>query len=265
MPLTMNRPRRFNTCMPKLPVLPILIVAVLLAASCAKKVLPPVSLEPAEKFEQANRLFEKKNFDEARRTFEEVKLKDDGQGYAPLAQLRIADSYVREEDPELAVDEYREFLRDYPTHKYASYAQYQIGMVYFNLIKGPERGYGAAVRAIEAFESLNSLYPRNPYRKDVKRRMEQAMEVIADHEFMVGDFYFRKGAYGGAIGRLGPLLEDFPDYGAGDEALYRLAVSHMALGEAEKAREYLAALEGKYPSSPLVEKARKKFMDFPEK
>lgn len=260
--MTMARPRRFNTCMPKLP---LLIVAALLAASCAKKVPPPVSLEPSERFEQANRLFEKKNFEEARRTFEEVKLKDARQGYAPLAQLRIADTYVREEDPELAVDEYREFLRDYPTHKYASYAQYQIGMVYFNLIKGPERGYGAAVRAIEAFESLNSLYPRNPYREDVKRRIEQAGEVIADHEFMVGDFYFRKGAYRGAIGRLEPLLEDFPDYEAGDEALYRLAVSHMALGEAEKARQYLDALKQKYPASPLIEKAREKFGDFPKK
>ena len=32
--------------------------------------------------------------------------------YAPLAQLRIADTYIQEEEPDRAVDEYKRFIGD---------------------------------------------------------------------------------------------------------------------------------------------------------
>jgi outer membrane protein assembly factor BamD len=243
----------------------LIIFAGLIALSCSKKVPLPVPFVAENVFAEANEKLKKKDYEEARKLFEDIKLKDTGNAYAPLAQLRIADSYVQEEEPEVAVDEFREFVRDYPMHRYASYAQYQIGLVYYNMIKGPDRGYGAAVRALDEFEALERLYPRHPYKETVKYKMDRARDVIADHEFLVGDFYFKKGAYRGAVDRLGGLLRDFPDYGRRAEALYRLAVSHWALGERGKAEHHLNALSVEHAGDELIQRAREKFRELNRK
>jgi len=233
------------------------------ALSCAEKA-PPQPFKAEEAFREANEKLKAKDYEEARRLFEEIKLKDTENVYAPLAQLRIADSYVSEE-PELAVDAYRRFLDSYPRHQYSAYAQYQVAMIYYGMIKGPDRGHGAAVRALDEFEKLDRLYPRHPYKESVRYRVERAREVIAEHEFMVGDFYFKKGAYHGAIDRLEGLMRDFPDYREEAEVLFRLAVSFKGIGDDAKAAEYLGLLKGKYPASELVGKAADKFKELEEK
>ena len=136
-------------------------------------VQPAEKFDPEKSFTTANELLEKKDYEKARAIFLEVKNRDQTKTFAPLAQLKIADSYVKEEEPELAVAEYRKFLDAYPDHQYASYAQYQIAMVYFDQIESPERGYGGAAKALEEFEKLKKMFPRNPYREAVDLKIEK--------------------------------------------------------------------------------------------
>ncbi len=212
---------------------------------------------PEREFTKANEEFEDKRHADARQRFENIIRMDTQYLYAPLAQLRIADSYVADDNPELAIDEFRRFLDTYPRHKYAAYAQYNIGLVYFKLIKGPERGYGAALNALDAFTRLNELYPRNPYREDAELKIEHSERIIAEHELMVGSFYFSRKAYHGAIDRLEGLIETFPKYGDDPEVLWRLAVSHKGLGNDSRSLEYLTRLEALHPDSKYLKKARK--------
>ena len=129
-----------------------------------------------------------------------------------MAQLRIADSYTKEAEPDRAVEEYRKFLDIYPEHKYASYAQFQIAMIYFNQIEGPDRGYGGASKALEEFERLKRMFPRNPYRDIIAIRIEKCKNIIAEHEFLVGTFYYKKDSYSAAIKRFQGVLQKFPEF-----------------------------------------------------
>jgi outer membrane protein assembly factor BamD len=239
--------------------LPALLVILILCFSCAKKIPTMEPFSPEKTFIEANEKLEKKRFKDARRLFGDIRRRDTSMQYAPLAQLRIADSYLKEDAPELAVEEYRKFLEEQPRHKYASYAQYQIGMVYYELITGPDRGYGAAVRAIDEFQKLMDLYPRNPYRESVLLKIERCREIMAEHEFMVGDFYFKNEAYKGALERLTDLLDDFPMYFKRDEVLYRLAVSAKALGKDDVADYYLRMLREGFAESKLIGKTEENF------
>jgi|Deesub1362A_J573_1020465.scaffolds.fasta_scaffold00045_144 outer membrane protein assembly factor BamD len=235
------------------------------SVSCAKKQevkVRPFSIEEA--FKEANELLKEKRYEDARQKLQQIKMKDETMKYTPLAQLRIADSYLQEKEPELAVEEYRRFLETFPEHKYSPYAIYQIGMVYYGLIEDSERGYGAASKALEAFEQLNSRYPRNPYREEVGFKIERCKEIIADHEYRVGEFYYKKEAYRGALGRFLGLLQRFPDYGKEPDVLLRIAISYKKLGENEKAKEYFSLLMKKYPESKAVEEAKKEFAELPQ-
>ncbi|MHB8881102.1 MAG: outer membrane protein assembly factor BamD [Thermodesulfovibrionales bacterium] len=228
--------------------------------SCSSK---PAVVKPAEEFDAersftaANKLIDEKEYNQARTLLLEIKNRDLTKKIAPLAQLRVADSYVREEEPELAVAEYRKFIEMYPDHRNASYAQYQIAMVYFNQIESPERGYGGAAKALAEFEKLKKDFPRNPYKDLVELRIEKCRNTIADYEFMVGEFYMKRGTYAAAIERFEGLLTTHPDYKKYDRLLLSLGIAHKKAGQKEKSEEVLKRLLEKYPNSPAAVDARK--------
>jgi outer membrane protein assembly factor BamD len=220
-------------------------------------VKPPARFDAEKAFTTANKELEDKEYDKARATFLEVRNRDLTKKFAPLAQLKIADSYVKEDNPELAVAEYKKFIDTYPDHQYASYAQYQIAMIYFGQIEDPERGYGGAARALTEFEKLKKMFPRNPYKDIIDLKIEQCRNVIAEYEFLVGKFYFENNAYMAATGRFEGLLKKFPDYKGEAQVLYYAAMSYKSLKQKEKAEEYFTRLVEKYPNNTLVKDAKK--------
>jgi outer membrane protein assembly factor BamD len=249
--------------MKKLRMLAALLIVVALAASCAKKdeVKPPAEYDPEAAFRKANALIEKSQYGEARSELQKIKSSDPSMTYAPLAHLRIADTYVLEKETETAVEEFRRFLELYPAHKYAPYAQFQIGMVYFDQMEDAERGQDVARKALEEFEKLNRLYPRNPYRESLVYYIEAARSTIAEHIFLVGNFYYRKDSYEAAVNRYIQLLEEFPDFNGKEEVLYRISVGYARAGDPENARRYLDRLLSEYPESELAEKAEKELAE----
>jgi outer membrane protein assembly factor BamD len=245
----------------------ILIALICCFIACAKKpvVKPAEKFDPEKSFTTANELLEQKDYEKARASFLEVKNRDQTRKFAPLAQLKIADSYVKEEESELAVAEYRKFLDSYPDHEYASYAQYQIAMVYFNQIESPERGYGGAAKALEEFEKLRTMFPRNPYKEAVDIKIEKCRNTIAEYEYLVGEFYYKKGSYHAALGRFEELLKKYPGYQGESEVLFFTGMSYKNLGKADLASEYLSRFIEKYPSNKHVKDAKKELASLNKK
>ncbi|MFO0753923.1 MAG: outer membrane protein assembly factor BamD [Thermodesulfovibrionales bacterium] len=213
--------------------------------------------DPERYLQKADKLIADKEYEKARKVLLEVKNRDASKHYAPLAQLKIAESYIRDADLEPGIEEYRKFLDQYPANQNASYAQYQIAMAYFNQIESSDRGMGAARKALQEFLRLKELFPRNPYREVVDLRIEKCRNIIADGEFMVGKFYYEKRSYAAAVLRLESLLEQFPGYRRADEALLLLGKAYRALKKSDKAKESFGKLIEQYPSSKLVSEARK--------
>lgn len=235
----------------------IVYILFFLTACGGTKDLVREEFNPERFMQQADNLIDKGEYENARSLLLEVKNRDLTREYAPLAQLKIADSYIKEGDPDIGIKEYRRFLALYPHHRFASFAQYQIAMAYFNQIVSPDRGAGIARKALEEFIRLQELYPRNPYREVVELRIEKCRNIIADGEFMVGHFYYRKGSYNAAINRFEGLLLNYPDYLRADETLLLLGRSYKALNMEDNARNVFRKLIEKYPASRFVLEAKK--------
>jgi len=242
--------------------LPALLALVCIISACSSKpaIKPAEEFDAEKSFTRANKLIEDKDYAEARATLLEVKNRDLTKKFAPLAQLRIADAYVREDEPELAVAEYRKFLEMYPDHRHAAYAQYQIAMVYFNQIESPERGYGGAAKALAEFEKLRHDFPRNPYRDLIDLRIEKCRNIMADYEFMVGTFYMNKGTYGAAIDRFEGLLKTYPDYKKPERVLFSLGMAYKKAGLKDKASETLKKVIDKFPTLREAADAKKELV-----
>lgn len=234
-----------------------ILLVLLFVFSCSKVVKQEIPYNPESYITRADKLISDKDYEEARKLLFEVKNRDQSRKYAPIAQLKIADSYIRDGDYDAGIEEYRKFIEHYPDSQYAVDAQYQIAMAYFNQIEAPDRGAGVAQKALKEFQRLKEQYPRNPYREVVDIRIEKSINVIADYEFIVGHFYFKKESYKAALGRFENLLKRFPDYKKADETLYYIGLSYKGLKDSEKAKAVFRELIDRYPKSPLSEKAKK--------
>jgi outer membrane protein assembly factor BamD len=232
-------------------------LSVLLTYGCGKDVKPETSYDAEKYLAKSDELVGAKDYKEARKVLLEVKNRDTQKKYGPIAHLKIADSYVKEGEPDLAIAEYRKFIDLYPDSQYASYAQYQIAMTYFAQIESADRGTGIARFALEEFNRLKKLYPRNPYRDIVEVRIEKARNILAEGDYIIAEFYYKKESYQSAVGRLEAMLTNYPDYKKEDEALLLLGKSYRELRIKDKAKDVFERLITKYPTSKAAKEAKK--------
>ncbi|MCI4626619.1 MAG: tetratricopeptide repeat protein, partial [Candidatus Magnetoovum sp. WYHC-5] len=215
-----------------------IIVLAFLIVGCSKQAKKPDYSNAAEVFQYASKQVDDGDFEEARELLTEIENRSDAGDYAPLAKLKIAESYLLEQEHDLAITQYKDFVNLYPENRYAPYAQYQIASIYFKQIEGRDRGYRYAVNAIEEFEKLKTLYPRNPYREVIPLRIEKSRNILAAHEHYVGEHYFKKASYEAAIGRFNKIIEDYGDYQDIADVYYLLAQSYEATNDFKKAEEF---------------------------
>jgi outer membrane protein assembly factor BamD len=233
------------------------LLSILFVAGCGKSAKPEMAYDPEKYMQKADELVNKKDYAEARKVLLEVKNRDTQKKYGALAHLKIADSYAREGEPDQAVTEYKKFIELYPDNQYAPYAQYQIAMTYFAQVESAQRGIGAARSALEEFNNLKRLYPRNPYRDIVELRIEKCRNILAEGDYVIAEFYYNKETYGAAVNRLESLLKNYPDYKKEEEVLLLLGKAYKELKSKDKARETFDRLNRKYPSGKAAKEAKK--------
>ncbi len=247
----MSLEQKQHNNIPKKFFLSFVILLFCFACSSNKAVKKTSLFEPSVAFKQANEKIEKKAYEAAREILENIKVQDTSQKYTALAQIRIGDTYFEEGLYEEATLEYETFLDLHLYHKYAPYAQYQLAMSFFKRIKTADLSYSPAQRALKEFEQLQRRYPRNPYMDIIEDRIKTCRSILAEYEFYVGKFYFKKGSYKAAAQRFNGLLQNYPHSRKQSEALYYLGLSYENLGERDKAINIFTTLIEKFPATKL--------------
>jgi outer membrane protein assembly factor BamD len=97
----------------------------------------------------------------------------------------------------------------------------------------------------------------------MEQRLREIQEVLADHEYRVGDFYFRKGSFPASTNRLDAVVDHYPLYSNADDALWKLGEAYAKMGprfEAQSIEAY-ERIASEYPLSPYADRAREKLTD----
>lgn len=166
------------------------------------------------------------------------------------SELRIADTYFAQESYLEAESAYEIFRELHPTHPKSDYVQYRIGLSYFNQIPSHAgRDLSAAYRAIDAFNVLVEKFKSSSFQGEAKQRIAEARARLAEYQSYVADFYYQRKHYLSATYRYAALLQDFPDLGYDEEALYRLGESYYHIRMFSNAKDTLHRLLAKYPES----------------
>ena len=152
-------------------------------------------LTTAEVFNRGKELMQKRKYQDARQWFRVLEAHAPNSAFFSEAKLKIADSYFFDRMATYieASVEYKSFLTHFPNHPMADYATYQYGMCFFTEIERADRDQTSTYTAFTEFTSLIDKYPNSPYANKAKEKIDLCQLRLADHDFYVGYYYFRRG------------------------------------------------------------------------
>ncbi len=173
------------------------------------------------------------------------------------AALRLADSFF-DEHTSLgyieALVRYRDFRNRYPSHPKSDYALFRLARCSDLQAEKPDRDQTNTRLAVSAYRELLQTYPDSPYATEARARMRTMADLLAEHEYRVGHFYFQRGAYAAAKHRFDGLLAVFPEYAHRDRVLFEAGWVEKRQGREDSARSLWEKLVEDYPESPLRKK-----------
>jgi len=127
-------------------------------------------------------------------------------------------------------------------------------MCHYKQILEADRDQTAAKEALEHFQLLVDIYPQSPYSGKALCKISEAQQRIAEHEFFVGNFYFKKQDYDGAAERYTKILKKYPHALKRDRVLYYLADATIQSGKKQRGIRILKLL--RYPESNYSAEAK---------
>ena len=179
--------------------------------------------------------------------------------YLSKAKLSIADSYYSEGGVSgltQAEAEYKDFITFFPTAPEAPEAQYRVGMSHERQMAKADRDQTEAKLADAEFKEFLLKYPDSPMIPRVKGRLRQTQEVLAQGEYFTANYYYVHNAFPAARSRFQEIVDKYPDFSAGDTALYYLGQSLEHLKRGREAIPYYSQVITNFPLSPLVPQAK---------
>jgi outer membrane protein assembly factor BamD len=223
-----------------------------------KKDDPILRLSAAESLTAGRKLLDAKKYSQARPYFQHAFEVEPNSTAGREALLMVADTlYLEGGDANFVQAEakYRDYQNRFPTSARAPYVQFQIANSLSHRIARPDRDQAANRKAVAAYEDLLRLYPTSEYVKPAREGLEKVRSSLAEHEFLVGRFYYRFGLPAAAAARLEGVLDQYPQYDGRDKALYVLGMVYLDLARPDDSKATFARLRNDFPSSPWAAKA----------
>ena len=252
--------RRFGTLLA-----PISLAAVL--AACGASQAEKDAATPVEKlYADAMDDVESSSYDRAIKSLDRIEGKAAGSILAQQAQLELAYLYWKTSDKVQALATIDRFIKLHPSSPALDYALYLRGVINFNDDLGwlstftgqnlAERDQAAARESYQSFKQLSEQFPDSKYAADARMRMDFTVNMLAEYEVRVADYYMRRGAYVAAANRAKESVIEFPQTASTAQALSIMVRSYDKLGLVPLRDDAQRVLDKNFPNSSFAEKKK---------
>ena len=238
-----------------------LLSIILFCFSCAKKesqtsIIKEKSLdlqvyeaysEGKKSLEEGDVLYAAKKFNEAEVLFPQSR-------WASKSALMAAYSYYIQDYYGDAISELNRFVKIYPNDPNLDYANYLLGICYYEQIVDEKKDTQSILQAQEVFNFVIKNYPNSDYALDADYKLELIDDILASKEMYIGRYYLEKKKWIPAINRFKTILDKYDTTIYAEEAIHRLVETYYILGLKDEARKYAKLLGYNYQSSKWYEK-----------
>ena len=208
-----------------------------------------VARDVSSLYTAAKRTMDGGDYEQAAKLFDEVERQHPYSVWARRAQLMSAFNYYLARKYQDAINSAQRFVTIHPGNSEAPYAQYLIGMSYYQQIDDVTRDQTTTQQASDSFGELIRRYPQTRYAADARVKLDLIKDHLAGKEMEVGRFYQRSGQWLAATYRFRSVVDQYQTTTHTPEALERLVECYLALGVPDEAQKAGAVLGRNYPES----------------
>jgi outer membrane protein assembly factor BamD len=176
--------------------------------------------------------------------------------YAEDAELKIGLSEYQMKHYAEAIASLGDFEKMHPTSKQIELASYYLAMSHFDQIGRPDQDQSNTELALQQFEIIERRYPETGFSALAHQQISVCREMLARHQLLIGDFYYKRANFRAAESRLAELMQKWPDTPVGDEALYQLGTTLQKEGKKYSAAQAFTAVVLHYPGTIYASKAK---------
>ena len=227
------------------------------ADSAAKLTRELLSMPKEEAYARGEALVSKRKYDDGRQYLRFVAENYASDPIGKQAALRLADSYFDEKTPlgyMEAQARYKDFRNRYPSHPKADYALFRLAQTSDHQAEQPERDQTNTRLALTSYRDFLQSFPDSPWAAEARSRYLVMRNLMAEHEFRVGNFYLHRRAYLAAKGRYDGLMTAFPDYRDIDRVLYEAGLAERKMGHGDESAALWTRLRTDFPASTWAKK-----------
>ncbi len=201
-----------------------------------------------DKYDNAIQHMDKEEYSLAVPLFKELIEENPGTRFATYSYLKLADAYLLSEEEQNyteAETNYRIFLN------YSSYSHlvpYVLSrLIELNYKRNTSTFFGESYafsrdpehfrKIITEYQRFFFLYPNSLYLEDSKEYLDKSIDALAEHETLIGHWYFDQSLYTAAISRFQHILYNFPYFSKREAVVKMLIKSYRKNQQPELADE----------------------------
>jgi len=193
---------------------------------------------PEALYQRGYEYYHKGKYDQAIEVFQRVTEEYPLSKLALMAELGVADSYFSDEHYDEAEMSYSDFMNFHPTNENLPYVMYQIGMCHYNQMSSIDRDQSQAVMARESFTQLMTRFPSSKFAFMGEKKLRESKKRLGEHEFYVGQFYFKREQYNAALQRFTIVAREYENLGMDYKVSYYIEETKRRLsGEQAEEKE----------------------------
>lgn len=237
----------------------ILCLCHLLNVGCVTE--PKVNMNSAEGLFTLGEFYEKQDrYEEAINQYKALSNKFPYSKLSADAELHVADCYYKKEEFPEAFNSYKTFKELHPRHNRSDYVTYRAAeSLREQLPSSVDRDLTSANQAISYYEEILNHYPQSQFATESKDKRFKLIQMLADKEIYVADFYFQQKKFMSALTRYEQFLQAYPQNQKVPHALYNAAYSAQQVDVADKVQLYKTQLIKNFPSSQEAQNAKRGF------
>ena len=178
----------------------------------------------------------------------------------PLVRLGLADVTFYQGDQISLIEarsKYMDFVTLYSDHPKAPYAQLQAGVCSLKQVRDPSRDQAQTQKAITDLHEVAKRYPKSAYVDPAQDMIDEAERSLAEHEFRVGYFYYKRKSYEAASHRFRTILDQYPKYPEREKLYFYMGDALIHANNDAEGRIYLDKLLTDYPEGQFANDAKK--------
>jgi outer membrane protein assembly factor BamD len=231
-------------------------IAFFIVAGCVTE--PKVNLNSAEGLYTLGEFYEKQErYEEAINQYKTLSNKFPYSKLAADAEMHVADCYYKKEEFPEAFNSYRTFKELHPRHPRSDYVTFRAAeSLREQLPSSVDRDLTNANQAISYYDEILTHYSRSQYEPESKEKRFKLIQMLADKEVYIADFYYGQNNFLSALTRYEQFLQAYPQNVRVPHVLLKAASSAKRADVPDKMQLYLTQLLKEHPNSSEAQSAK---------